>query len=231
MTDSNEQEHLSDKEITRNEVLVRRNALPLKDRLLKSELICEHVYDYLKQKLTGSAENAPTFLAGKNIAMYSAMKSEVSLDSFIDKAYRQGANVCFPCMTKKPLEDDRTIPDTHFDKMVFRTVPEAHYEKHRAGDTDAIHFMSNPLKAFFLQDETLCDFPPVPARDFDIVIVPMVAFDKHFNRLGYGGGNYDRFLADIRDDAIVIGVAFVEQEIDRVPLEPHDLPLPIIISA
>lgn len=231
MADNNEQGHLSDKKITRNEVLVRRNALPLKDRLLKSKLICEHVYDYLKQKLAGSTETEPTFLAGKNIAMYSVMKSEVSLDPFIDKAYRQGANVCFPCMTKKPLEDDRTFPDAHFEKMVFRTVPEAHYEKHRGGDTEAVRFMSDPLKTFFLQDETLCDFPHVSPRDFDIVIVPMVAFDKHFNRLGYGGGNYDRFLADIRDDAIVIGVAFAEQEIDVVPLEPHDLPLPIIISA
>lgn len=231
MTDSNKQEFLSEKERTRNEVLVRRNALPLKDRLQKSELICERVFDHLKQHLVQDSENELSFLAGKKIAMYAPMKSEVLLDSIISKSYLHDAQVCFPCMTKLPLEDDRIIPGRPSDLMVFRAVSQAHYDRHCGGDANAIHFMSNPLKAFFIHDETLCDFPYVPAEEFDIVIVPMVAFDKGFNRLGYGGGNYDQFLADVRDDALVIGVAFSEQEVDVVPLEPHDLPLPIIISA
>ena len=57
----------------------------------------------------------------------------------------------------------------------------------------------------------------------------MVAFDEGNMRLGYGGGNYDRFLREIREDAVVCGVAFREQEVPAVPTEPHDLALPKII--
>ena len=59
----------------------------------------------------------------------------------------------------------------------------------------------------------------------------MVAFDAGNHRLGYGGGNYDRFLPQLRGDAVVCGIAFAEQQVERVPLEPHDLPLPHIIVA
>ena len=50
-------------------------------------------------------------------------------------------------------------------------------------------------------------------------------------RLGYGGGNYDRFLRELRCDAVVCGIAFREQEVEAVPTEPHDLALPKIIVA
>ena len=51
-------------------------------------------------------------------------------------------------------------------------------------------------------------------------------------RLGYGGGNYDRFLPEAASmTAFVAGVAFEEQRVDRVSTEPHDLPLPRIFSA
>ena len=50
-------------------------------------------------------------------------------------------------------------------------------------------------------------------------------------RLGYGGGNYDRFLRELRSDAVVCGIAFREQEVKAVPTEPHDLALPKIIIA
>lgn len=59
----------------------------------------------------------------------------------------------------------------------------------------------------------------------------MVAFDADNMRLGYGGGNYDRFLRELRSDAVVCGIAFQEQEVEAVPTEPHDLTLPKIIVA
>ena len=59
----------------------------------------------------------------------------------------------------------------------------------------------------------------------------MVAFDAGNMRLGYGGGNYDRFLRELRSDVVVCGIAFREQEVEAVPTEPHDLALPKIIVA
>ena len=66
----------------------------------------------------------------------------------------------------------------------------------------------------------------------EIVIVPLVAFDKQGGRLGYGGGFYDRTLEKLRAKraTLVIGFAFAGQEADQLPLEPTDQPLDMIVT-
>lgn len=60
-----------------------------------------------------------------------------------------------------------------------------------------------------------------------VLLVPLAAFDNRGYRIGYGGGFYDRTLAELRAQGPVtaVGVAFAEQEVERVPAEPHDEPL------
>ncbi len=57
----------------------------------------------------------------------------------------------------------------------------------------------------------------------DVVVVPGLAFTTAGDRLGQGGGWYDRFLAQVRDDCSTIGVCFAEQVVDALPLEVHDI--------
>ena len=66
------------------------------------------------------------------------------------------------------------------------------------------------------------------ATDIDLAVVPLVAFDDDGNRLGYGGGNYDRALPFASSDAVIIGIAFAEQRVPTVPALPHDIRIPII---
>jgi len=68
----------------------------------------------------------------------------------------------------------------------------------------------------------------VDQLELDIIFVPLVAFDKNKNRLGRGGGFYDRFL--LNHNAYKIGLAFSSQKINRVPIEKHDVSLDIIIT-
>lgn len=63
----------------------------------------------------------------------------------------------------------------------------------------------------------------VSARELDLVIVPGVAFDRRGARLGHGKGYYDRLLAEVRNDAALIGLAFECQLFDEIPTEPHDV--------
>lgn len=72
--------------------------------------------------------------------------------------------------------------------------------------------------------------PEINIKDIDVVIVPAVAYDINGFRLGYGGGFYDRFLENIRDDAVTIGIAFDLQIFDEIPKEPHDAQLDYIIT-
>lgn len=63
-----------------------------------------------------------------------------------------------------------------------------------------------------------------PARDPDIVVSPLSAFDRRGYRLGYGGGIYDATLSELRakKPIVAVGVAYSFQEVDHVPTEPHD---------
>lgn len=72
--------------------------------------------------------------------------------------------------------------------------------------------------------------PEINIKDIDVVIVPAVAYDINGFRLGYGGGFYDRFLENIREDAVTIGIAFDLQIFNEVPKEPHDAQLDYIIT-
>jgi|TARA_B110000908_G_scaffold106760_1_gene125560 5-formyltetrahydrofolate cyclo-ligase len=66
----------------------------------------------------------------------------------------------------------------------------------------------------------------------EIVIVPLVSFDKNGGRLGYGGGFYDRTLELLRAKraTLAIGFAFAGQEADGLPLERTDQPLDMIVT-
>jgi 5-formyltetrahydrofolate cyclo-ligase len=64
---------------------------------------------------------------------------------------------------------------------------------------------------------------------FDVVIVPMLGFDESLQRIGYGGGYYDKFLAT-QSQAQKIGVCFETGRVEGIPAEPYDIPLNQIIT-
>ena len=64
----------------------------------------------------------------------------------------------------------------------------------------------------------------------DVVVVPGLAFTPSGQRLGQGGGWYDRFLVDVRDDCETIGVCFHEQVVDALPIEPHDVAVHRVVT-
>ena len=66
----------------------------------------------------------------------------------------------------------------------------------------------------------------------DVLLIPLVAFDKNLNRLGYGGGYYDRLIQKLskKKNIIKIGLAFSVQEIDKVPINKYDQKLDYIVT-
>ena len=66
----------------------------------------------------------------------------------------------------------------------------------------------------------------------DVILVPLVAFDKNLNRLGYGGGYYDRLIKKFssKKKIIKIGLAFSFQKIDKVPINKYDQKLDYIVT-
>ncbi|WP_338874228.1 5-formyltetrahydrofolate cyclo-ligase [Spirosoma sp. SC4-14] len=71
---------------------------------------------------------------------------------------------------------------------------------------------------------------PIQTSTLDLVLVPLLIFDQQGHRVGYGGGFYDRFLADCRPDCLKIGLSLFEP-IDKITdVEPTDVPLDVCIT-
>jgi len=78
-------------------------------------------------------------------------------------------------------------------------------------------------------DAEIC--PPVDTCCPEIALIPGVAFDRQGNRLGFGGGYYDRLLAtDTMRDTLVVGVAHHFQLIDTLPTQPWDKPVHVVCT-
>lgn len=101
-----------------------------------------------------------------------------------------------------------------------RTRPERRltvHEWHTASEVSPVGVVQPPR-----------DTPIIPVSEVDAVVLPALAFDRQGIRLGYGGGFYDRFLADFTGPTI--GVTHSALLLDEVPREPHDVPLGWIVT-
>ncbi len=73
----------------------------------------------------------------------------------------------------------------------------------------------------------------VPVKELDIILMPLVGFDKNGNRLGMGGGFYDRTLAFTKKSPkkpILMGIAHDVQQVNELPIASWDIPLDIIVT-
>lgn len=228
------------KDAVRREVLGRRQELRPAARSSKSRDICNQLLDKLKSSgIKGRNGEPPT------IAVYAALRFEIDLDRFIRGAYAYGYRIVFPCMI--PNESTagaicmRSVSCNNYlgGNVPFIVDPrrawgpavtEEHqtYTSTRAGATR--RFIPSRAKGSVPpKDDTR--FPVVPPREIDLAVIPAIAFDAQGNRLGYGRGSYDRYLPQLRSDCKLIGIAFAEQEVDAVPVEPHDIALPEFVTA
>lgn len=197
-----------DKAELRRAVIARRDAIDLDVRAAKSAAICARLVELME----------PSGAAGqRTVAVYAAMGSEVDPAAFAAAAVARGWRVAYPCMLS--ASDAAACGQ----RMCMRAVS--------AGDASEAPFIAHPTRAFAATDVDSDHFPIVPAAELDMVVVPLVAFDRTGARLGYGGGCYDRYLPTVAPERPIVGIAFDEQRVDHVPTDAHDLSLPNIVSA
>lgn len=197
-----------DKAELRRAVIARRDALDLDLRAAKSAAICARLVELL-----GSSDPA----APHTVAVYAAMGSEADPAAFAAATAKRGWRVAYPCLLSA------TEAAACGQRMCMRAAA--------AGDASAAPFIAHPTRAFAATDIDSSRFPIVPAEALDMIVVPLVAFNRAGARLGYGGGCYDRYLPMLSPVCQIVGIAFDEQRVDHIPTDAHDLPLPHIISA
>lgn len=197
-----------DKTELRQAVIARRDAIEPDVRAAKSAGVCARLVELLER-----ADPA----APRTVAVYAAIGSEVDPAAFAIAAAARGWQVAYPCMLSA------ANAAACGQRMCMRAVT--------AGDVGTAPFIAHPTHAFAAMDIDSDRFPIVPAEALDMIVVPLVAFDRTGTRLGYGGGCYDRYLPTLSASCHIIGIAFEGQRVEHVPTDAHDLPLPNIISA
>ena len=246
----------------RAQVKERRNEMTPESRRLKSQQVCERLLGLLdgivEQERARGVGASCDMSCSINLGVYSAFAEELDLGLLIEGAFERGVTVSFPCM----MHDARCCQGSCEQTMEFRAVSFDDYaltKKTLAGkgstrklaaeeEERGVSFLLHPLRRYHHADPELDQLPYVPADELDLLVCPCVAFDGKGNRLGYGAGNYDRYLTQFRyrgigldggiDDATaglsafeaccIVGVAFEEQRVGSIPVEEHDIPLPFV---
>lgn len=206
------------RQLLREEALAARKEMPQPYRAHKSAVIS----DLLLTSFDLTLGITSTAVQDASVAVYQAFREEVDLHDFIEGLYNKGARVAFPCMVK----DAHCCDDSQ--GAVIQTM-EMRFVSHNQYKAGHITFLDNPLASFQHDAPELQAYPYAPAHDLTMLVVPVVAFDKQGTRLGYGGGNYDRYLTQMLPSCRITGVAFAEQEVEYIPREVHDVQIPLLI--
>ena len=77
---------------------------------------------------------------------------------------------------------------------------------------------------------TLAPIETAPVAVPGLIIVPLLAFDAHGTRLGYGKGHYDRTVTAMARRPRVVGFAYSGQQLERIPRAPHDVALDAVVT-
>jgi 5-formyltetrahydrofolate cyclo-ligase len=70
----------------------------------------------------------------------------------------------------------------------------------------------------------------VPVNNIEVVFIPLLAYDKKGNRVGYGKGFYDKFLSECKPETIKIGLSFFEAEEKTITVYKEDIPLDFCVT-
>lgn len=137
----------------------------------------------------------------KNIAVYVAKGDEVQTARILERAISGGKSVAVP------------LVDVPSGTLLF-------FEVTSLADLSPGHFgVLEPKRGA----------RPVLLSETDLVLVPLLAWDPRGHRIGYGKGYFDRALAT-RGNSLAIGLAFESQRVERVPDQPYDVKLDILVT-
>ncbi|HUU32395.1 MAG TPA: 5-formyltetrahydrofolate cyclo-ligase [Phycisphaerae bacterium] len=172
----------------------------------------------------------PPVLRARTIMAFLSLPTEVDTWPAIQWAWREGKRIVIPRIEAGPEGCDAPLSaspcvagfaEQGRQRRMVAVALDLPAGRHGAADIPAAadHPAVRPGALGILE---VPDAAPVPVAEIDVVLVPCQAVDRRGNRLGKGGGFYDRFLADPDLRAETIALAFHEQLLDEVPVAEGD---------
>ncbi len=159
------------------------------------------------RKLPQLAQQHPKITQAKKVALYLANDGELCTQPLIEWCWQQGIKTYLPVLD--PVNEGH---------LLF-----LHYHAQSPMQTNK----------FGIAEPCIHTNKIEPADKLDIIFTPLVAFDQLGNRLGMGGGFYDRTLARLdgqKNKPYTIGLAHDIQCVPKLPIEAWDVPLPEVIT-
>jgi len=147
----------------------------------------------------------PFFAIAKTVMLYASFSGEVDTWGLIEESLKLGKKIILP---RTDQSSGGLIPHEITDiRSLIR------------GTFGILEPEPNPEMVF-------------PVSEIDLAVVPGIAFDRRGNRLGRGGGFYDRFLSTLERETLKVGLAFDFQIVENIPIESEkDVLLDLVISA
>jgi 5-formyltetrahydrofolate cyclo-ligase len=179
---------------------LRRHFLAERDALSQAERAS------MSRQIIETLVALPVFQEKSQIFIYCSYRSEVETIPLLHRCLAEGKAVCVP-LTVSERAEMRAISITNPATELlpgYKGIPE-------------------PLP--LLAKRWL-----VTPQSIEIAVIPGAVFDRAGYRLGYGGGYYDRFLAQAAPQALRIGLAFSSQLVPQIPVLPHDIPMDMLIT-
>ena len=156
------------------------------------------------QRITQQALSFIEQHQARNIALYLAVDGEIATQPLIEQLWQQGKNVYLPVLH----------PFCKGHLLFLHYLPDTPMKQNKYGIFEPHLNVQNVL----------------PLEQLDVIFTPLVAFDKQGNRLGMGGGFYDRTLQNSQRRFITVGLAHQCQQVETLPIESWDIPLEHILA-
>ncbi|HFF1653830.1 TPA: 5-formyltetrahydrofolate cyclo-ligase [Providencia rettgeri] len=147
----------------------------------------------------------PKIAQAKNIALFLSFDGEINTQPLIDALWQQNKQIYLPVLH----------PCSAHHLLFLHYHPDSQLVKNR----------------FNIAEPPLDVRDVLPPEQLDVMLIPLVAFDSQGQRLGMGGGFYDRTLANWQKSGFYpIGLAHDCQHVEQLPVAHWDIPLPEIIT-
>lgn len=136
----------------------------------------------------------------RNILIYNSFQSEVDTKKFIKFFWEKNINVYIPAIINDKIIAVKFSPDDKLNKGKYGIL--------------------EPVKKIKIKN----------IKSLNIVFVPGIGFDINGNRIGFGKGYFDRFLKNLDEKTIKIGLAFSKQIVKKIPATKQDIKMNYIIT-
>ncbi len=170
----------------------------------RNALTPEERYEYSRALVLNLIETEE-YKSAKTVMIYKYIKGEVQLD------YLEELNQTLPQSEQKTLVYPLIISKTEM--IALKPKSDESWKKGYFDILEPVEELSEKIRP----------------EDIDLMVCPCTVFDEFCNRMGMGGGFYDRFLPGCKN-ARILSVAYEVQKADEIPLDPWDHPMDLTVT-